>query len=126
MYQFIPNSLRHCLRAIAVLLCVLLSTQASALSLGPDEFASAKRLTCVLAQDSLGYLGEGDYEHMIDDVLDDYEPAEGDVVYAKALGYFDGLMFGLPAGDSSQINARLQEFLGSQACTQLVGVSFYL
>ena len=97
-----------------------------ALALGPDEFAAARQLTCVLAQDSLGYLNESQYDDMIGDVLDSYTDVDGDVIYAKALGYFDGLMFGIPERDQGQINARLQSFVESQACTRIVGVNYQL
>ncbi len=101
----------------------LTASQVQALSLGPDEFAAARQLTCVLAQDSLGYLSDDDFVDMTDEVLEGYDAVDGDVIYAKALGYFDGLMFGLPEGDASQINGRLHTFLESQACTQTVGYS---
>lgn len=100
--------------------------RASALALGPEEFAAARHLTCVLAQDSLGYLSDDDFAELTDDVLEDYEQDTGDVIYAKALGYFDGLMFGLPEGDTSRIDARLRSFLESQSCTRVVGVSYTL
>ena len=45
-----------------------------------------------------------------------------DVIYAQALGYFDGLMFGIPAGDDREVSARLQEYLSSAACTRLTGL----
>ena len=102
------------------------SNLSQALALGPDEFTAARQLTCVLAQDSLGYLSESQYDERVGDVLDDFNEVDGDVIYAKALGYFDGLMFGIPERDQRQINARLQSFVESQACTQIVGVSFDL
>jgi len=102
------------------------STASQALALGPDEFAAARQLTCVLAQDSLGYLQQSQYDEMVDEVLDGYNETDGDVIYAKALGYFDGLMFGIPERDTRQVNARLQSFVESQACTQIVGVSYEL
>ena len=102
------------------------SSLSQALALGPDEFAAARQLSCVLAQDSLGYLNESQYDEMVGDVLDGYDEVDGDVIYAKALGYFDGLMFGIPERDQRQINARLQSFVESQACTRIVGVSFEL
>ncbi|TXS92810.1 hypothetical protein FV139_12630 [Parahaliea maris] len=108
------------------LLLPLVALRAQALSLGPDEFVAARHLTCVLAQDSLGYLTPDDFEVLSSEVLDSYEPEEGDVIYAKALGYFDGLMFGLPEQDAEVIHARLRSFVDSQACTQVVGVSFRL
>lgn len=112
-----------------VVAAVLLSAgalQAQALALGPDEFVAARQLTCVLAQDSLGYLSQDDFADLTEEVLADYEQTDGDVIYAKALGYFDGLMFGLPEGDNSQVQARLRSFLESQACTRVVGVSYTL
>jgi hypothetical protein len=99
---------------------------AHALALGPDEFAAAQQLTCVLAQDSLGYLSESEYDELVDEVLGSYEETDGDVIYAKALGYFDGLMFGIPERDANQINDRLRNFVQSQSCTRVVGVSYSL
>ncbi|MBN7797965.1 hypothetical protein [Parahaliea mediterranea] len=113
-------------KVIVAFLLAAASLQASALALGPDEFVAARQLTCVLAQDSLGYLSADDFSDLTEEVLADYEQADGDVIYAKALGYFDGLMFGLPESDSSQIQARLRSFLESQACTRVVGVSYTL
>lgn len=110
---------------IACLLSVL-AMRANALALGPDEFAAARQLSCVLAQESLGYLSDDDFAELTDEVLADYDQVEGDVIYAKALGYFDGLMFGLPEQDAAQVNARLRSFLESQACTRVVGFSYTL
>ncbi len=114
------------MRLLAAALLLIATGQAQALALGPDEFAAAKRLSCVLAQDSLGYLDEADYAALTDDVLEEYETADGDVIFAKALGYFDGLMFGIPEQDAAGIESRLRSFVESQACTQVVGVSFTL
>ncbi len=114
-------TMRFFAKTFSVLALALAGAQAQALALGPDEFAAARQLTCVLAQDSLGYLSEDDFVAMTDELLEDYDQVDGDVIYAKALGYFDGLMFGLPEGDASQINGRLHTFLESQACTQTVG-----
>jgi len=94
------------------------SINTSALAMGPDEFVAARQLTCVLAQESLGYLKSDEYGQLSREVLDGYDAAESDVIYAKALGYYDGLMFGLPESNERAISARLQEFVGSQACTQ--------
>jgi hypothetical protein len=114
------------LRYCAMSLLSLVAARAGALALGPDEFASAKQLTCLLAQDSLGYLSENDFEDLTETVLADYDQAGGDMVYAQALGYFDGLMFGLPEGDVSQVSARLRSFVESQACTGTVSLGFSL
>ncbi|MAL96622.1 MAG: hypothetical protein CME40_16235 [Haliea sp.] len=95
-----------------------------ALALGPDEFAAARRLTCVLAQDSLGYLSEHDYAELTEEVLGELEGASGDVVYAKALGYFDGLMFGISEQDDQAVARRLRSYLDSHACSSLTAVQF--
>ncbi len=118
--------MRHYLLGTTLALLTLLAGKANALALGPDEFDAAKRLSCVLAQDSLGYLTEQDYEQLTDEVLDEFEAEQGDVVYAKALGYFDGLMFGIPEQDAAGVRARLQSFVDSQACAMVVGVSYTL
>ncbi len=107
--------------AIAFALALTCNT-ASALELGPEDFVAARQMTCVLAQESLGYLSEDEYAEMAESVLSDYDQAQGDVVYAQALGYFDGLMFGLQADDSREISARLQEYVASSACTRLTGL----
>lgn len=99
------------------LLLVFGSTQAVALAMGPDEFAAARMLTCVLAQETLGYLSEQQYAEETEAVLQGFDQAESDVIYAKAIGYYDGLMFGLPASDQGAVNARLQSYINSQACT---------
>ena len=99
-----------------------LSPMASnALELGPEDFLAARSMTCVLAQESLGYLTEDEFSAAAETVMSGYDQAQGDVVYAKAIGYFDGLMFGLQANDPAEINARLQEYLSSSACTRLTG-----
>ena len=98
-----------------------LATHVQALAMGPEDFVAARHLTCVLAQESLGYLSEAEYADLTGQVLDGYDQSESDVIYAKALGYYDGLMFGLPASDDRQISARLQEFLASSACTVFAG-----
>ena len=56
------------------------SSLSQALALGPDEFTAARQLTCVLAQDSLGYLNESQYDEMVGDVLDGYDDVDGDVI----------------------------------------------
>ncbi|MEQ9464999.1 MAG: hypothetical protein RJQ10_15155 [Haliea sp.] len=114
------------MRLLVTALLLITSIQVQALALGPDDFAAAKRLSCVLAQDSLGYLSEDDYAALTDEVLEEYDAADGDVIYAKALGYFDGLMFGIPEQDAAGIQSRLRSFVDSQACTRVTGVSFTL
>ena len=106
--------------ALGIALAVI-STSASALALGPEDFLAARSMTCVLAQESLGYLSEDEFASAAESIMEGYDQAEGDVIYAKAIGYFDGLMFGLPANDSAAISDRLQQFLTSSACTRLTG-----
>lgn len=109
-----------------LLLSLFLSSGAQALALGPKEFAAAKDVACVMAQDSLGYLSEDDFNDLIDQVLSDFDGEAGDVVYAKAVGYFDGLMFGIPESDQRLIQERLREFNASRECTRLVGSNYQL
>jgi len=109
-----------------VVLSVLASSGVRALSLGPDEFAAAEHLTCVLAQQSLGYLSEEEYVQMTDETLEEYDQAQSDVIYAKALGYYHGLMFGINDADEGELSNRTLMFLNSQACTINTNVSFGL
>lgn len=109
-----------------LLLAITVSSGAQALALGPKEFAAAKSVACVMAQDSLGYLSEDDFNDLIDQVLSDFDGESGDVVYAKAVGYFDGLMFGIPESDQRLVQERLREFNASRACTRLVSSNFQL
>lgn len=112
------------LAALALGLC--LADGARALSLGPDEFVAAREVTCILAQDALGYLGEDDFNTLLDGALERFDDSQGDVIYAKALGYFDGLMFGIPEGDASLVSERLRAFNQSQACSGLVVSNYQL
>ena len=112
--------------ALVFLMSVFFSSGSLALSLGPDEFAAAERLTCVLAQQSLGYLNDEEYADMAGQVLDEYAQEASDVIYAKALGYYHGLMFGINDGDESQVSSRTLSFLNSQACTTTASVNLGL
>ena len=115
------KSARSLLSGLALAALLLGAGAAQGLAMGPDEFGAARRLTCVLAQESLGYLSEKEYGELTSEVLEGFDAAESDVVYAKALGYYDGLMFGLPGSDESQVNDRLQQYLGSAACRMYTG-----
>lgn len=108
------------------LLSLLLSSSVQALALGPKEFAAARSVACIMAQDSLGYLSEDDYTDLIDQVLSEFDGEASDVVYAKAVGYFDGLMFGIPESDRRLVQERLREFNASRACTRLVSSNYQL
>ncbi len=102
--------IRHLLiPVIAGLIC----QQASALSLAPEEFLASRQLACVLAEQSLGYLSEDEYGSRTHQVLEAFDDSERDNILAKALGYYDGLMFSLEARDVDQ---RLQSFVDSKLC----------
>ncbi|WP_144244403.1 hypothetical protein [Pseudohaliea rubra] len=110
----------------AFALGLFLAQGARALSLGPDEFVAARQVTCILAQDALGYLGEDAFNTLLDGALENFDDGQGDVIYAKALGYFDGLMFGIPAGDDALVSERLRAYNQSQACSGLVVSNYRL
>ena len=95
-----------------------IATQASALSLAPEEFTASRQLACVLAEQSLGYLTEDEYGAQTHTVLDGFDEAERDNILSKALGYVDGLMFSIASDDSAQVNGRLMDFVESESCTR--------
>ena len=70
----------------------------------------------MLAEQSLGYLSEDEYGERAHSVLDGFEESERDNILAKALGYYDGLMFAIPAGDTQQVSERLESFVASASC----------
>jgi hypothetical protein len=95
----------------------LLAQGAGALELGAEDFDVARAVTCVMVQDALGYLDPQTYDTLLDDMLGPLGEVQGDVVYATAIGYFDGMMFGIAAGDERQIQQRLREFNASGRCS---------
>ncbi|MFN2287998.1 MAG: hypothetical protein ABR578_06650 [Chromatocurvus sp.] len=118
--------MRASMTLVVLLLALSSSSLTHALALGPKEFAAAEEVACVMAQDALGYLSDTAFNELVDAALSDFDAEVGDVVYAKAVGYFDGLMFGIPDSDERQVQERLREFNGSRACTQLVSSNFQL
>jgi len=104
--------MKHRAAILAVLFGVA-SQQASALSLAPEEFVASRQLACVLAEQSLGYLSEVEYGEKTHTVLDGFDDTERDNVLAKALGYYDGLMFSI---EPEQANERLETFVASSSC----------
>jgi len=103
----------------SVFLPVLLSLacqQVAALSLAPEEFQASRQLACVLAEQSLGYLSEEEYGKRTHEVLDGFEESERDNVLAKALGYYDGLMFAIEPDNEGQVAERLETFVASASC----------
>ena len=94
----------------------LAASQASALSLAPEEFHASRQMACVLAQQSLGYLSEEEYGLRTHEVLDEFDEEQRDGVLAKALGYYDGLMFSIETDDTEMVNRRLMSFVESKSC----------
>ncbi len=97
----------------AAVLSAVFCQQGVALSLAPGEFEASRQLACVLAEQSLGYLSEDEYGEKTHTVLDGFDESERDNILAKALGYYDGLMFSVRPED---VNARLLTFVSSKSC----------
>lgn len=103
---------------IACLALVCLASKAPALSLAPEEFAASRQLACVLAMESLGQLSEEEYGNRTHSVLEGFDESEQGNILAKALGYYDGLMFEVADDtDTSAVNARLESFVSSGTCS---------
>ncbi len=114
------QSRKDVLRAITLaagLACSALSGAVQALSMAPEEFKASRQMACILAQQSLGQLSEEEYGELAHSVLDDFEEAEKDAIIAKALGYYDGLMFSIPGDDATGVNLRLEDFVSSPTCS---------
>lgn len=97
---------------------VLACQQSVALSLAADEFQASRQLACVLAEESLGYLSQEEYGARTHTVLDGFDETERDTILAKALGYYDGLMFSIEDDDAQQVSQRLETFVASASCRQ--------
>ncbi len=108
--------LRRLLKPLVLLAGGVASMNSSALALAPEEFTASRQLACILAQQSLGQLSEDEYGEMTHNLLDEFEESERDAILAKALGYYDGLMFSIDGGDSVQVDHRLADFVNSQTC----------
>lgn len=105
------NLLRICLLALFAG-----AAQASPLALAPEEFAASRQMACVLAQQSLGQLSEDEYGARANTVLDSFDEDERSNILAKALGYYDGLMFQIAEDDAAAVDLRLETFVSSGAC----------
>ena len=64
-------------KILAPFLFSILASQASALSLAPEEFRASRQLACVLAEQSLGYLSEEEYGSRTHDVLESFDEKIG-------------------------------------------------
>lgn len=104
--------LRICLLALLVG-----ATQTSALSLAPEEFAASRQMACVLAMQSLGQLSEEEYGARTHSVLDGFDEDEQGNILAKAVGYYDGLMFQIADDDTASVYLRLETFVDSGTCS---------
>ena len=105
------------LRNLLLILLALLPFQAAqALTLSSAHLAAAEQLGCVLADDALGYLSEEQFNERFDDAVEGFGDESVDVIYAKALGYIDGLLFGVAEGETGEASRRLQNFSSSGPC----------
>ena len=105
----------------SILFSVLVSTacqQVSALSVAPEEFFASRQMACVLAEESLGFLSEEEYGLRMHTILDGFDESERDSILAKAIGYYDGLMFEVAADDYQQVVQRLELFVASNTCVR--------
>lgn len=100
-----------------IALALAASGPAVALSLAPEEFTASRQMACVMAQQSLGQLTEQEYGERANTVLDGFDGAERDNIIAKALGYYDGLMFAIPEDDQQGLDLRLESFVSSSTCS---------
>jgi hypothetical protein len=98
-------------------LYLFMASPAFSLSMAADEFHASRQMACVLAQESLGRLSEQEYGEKTHSLLDGYDEEERSMILAKALGYYDGLMFSLPDDDREQIRLRLMDFVDSSTCS---------
>ncbi|WP_439108099.1 hypothetical protein [Congregibacter sp.] len=98
------------------LVAAVLSLPAQALTLSSVELNAAAHLGCVLADDALGYLNEEQFNSRFDEAVGDLSDEQVDVIYAKALGYIDGLLFGVSPGNADIANQRLEAYSNSGSC----------
>lgn len=104
--------------ALAATLAVsaVLTSAAQALTLSPAHLAAAQRLGCVLADDALGALSEDQFNRRFDSAVEGFSEGAVDIIYAKALGTIDGLLFGI-SSQGGEASRRLREFRHSQRCS---------
>ncbi|MFK8047432.1 MAG: hypothetical protein AB8B81_03245 [Halioglobus sp.] len=103
--------------AISLTFTLAFSSKLAALSMAPEEFHASRAMACVLAEQALGQIDELQYGERWHRVLDGFEAEERTTILAKALGYYDGLMFDIADTDTLQINRRLEMFIASDSCS---------
>ncbi|MEM6545974.1 MAG: hypothetical protein AAF680_13785 [Pseudomonadota bacterium] len=116
-----PKSFSSFVSAAFVCLAFV-STASQALSLGTAELRAAQELGCVLADDALGYLDEAQFDQRFDEVVNGFDAEQTDVIYAQALGYIDGLLFGIDGAQTKIAEDRLRQYSDSDRCAR-VGAS---
>ena len=84
--------------------------------MAPEEFAASRQMACVLAQQSLGHLTEDEYGKRTHTLLEGFDETERSTILAKAIGYYDGLMFDIADSDGSAVDTRLRDFIDSGTC----------
>ena len=62
------------------------------------------------------------FSSAVGDVVSDRSVEQEDVAYATALGYIDGLLFGVASDNQAEAMERLQAFSESDACSRFVAV----
>ncbi len=97
-------------------LLLVASMPLQALTLSPDHLAAAESLSCVLAEDALGYLDEDQFNSRFDASVMGFNEQAVDVIYAKALGYIDGLLFGVSSEAADEASRRLEAYSDSSRC----------
>ena len=111
----VVREMRFVIVSFMVLFC---SQQTAALSLSKAEFHASREMACVLAGEALGHLNEEEYGQRFHEVMNGFDDVERDSILAKALGYYDGLMFDIPSDEPSAVKARLETYVASEACSQ--------
>ena len=109
--------MKRLLLIASAVLAITAPFKASALSLAAEEFKASRLMACAMAQQALGQLSEEEYGEQALNVLDGFEAEERNNIIAKALGYYDGLMFAIEEGDRSAHDLRLRDFISSSSCS---------
>lgn len=104
----------------ALVLLTAVSMPLQALTLSADHLVAAESLSCVLAEDALGYLDEDQFNSRFDASVVGFDEQAVDIIYAKALGYIDGLLFGVSSQAQGEASKRLEAYSDSSRCSTSV------